>query len=93
MGLDSLDIAFRAERQFGVRLGPADLDPILRTRTRPDMTAGELHDLIVAKCASAGRAVPFSSWGRVKVILTDALGGSLTTIRRGSLLRRDLGMD
>ena len=92
MGLDDLDIVFRLERQFAVKLTLADLGKKFLQRTPPDLSAGELHDWVVAQCVTEGKSVPHSSWRRVKEVLLDAIAAPPSTARRDSLLRADLGM-
>lgn len=92
VGMDDLDIVFRLERQFSVKLKLAALGPHFCRRTPPDLSAGELHDWVVAQCVAQGKPVPHSSWRRVKVVLLDAIAARPSTVRRDSLLRADLGM-
>ena len=55
-----------------------------------DLTAGQIHDRLCELMREQGKAVPYSSWHRVKKCLTDALGVSPKLIRRDSRLVQDL---
>lgn len=92
MGMEFLDITFRAEKQFGVKLRMRDFVRLNCIPATRDPTAGELHDWICQACRAAGKPVPHSSWHRVKRIIVDATGLSPSVIRKDSLLSADLGI-
>lgn len=46
MGLDLLDIVFRAERVFGIKLREREVAALFTSRRPPDATAGELYELV-----------------------------------------------
>jgi hypothetical protein len=92
VGVDWLDIRFRLERRFDVRIEHADFDH-LRGRSRADLTAGELFEVVCVRLRSAGRPVPPSAWNGVRLELAQALNVSPLGIRRGSWLAGDLGME
>ncbi|MEX0717933.1 MAG: hypothetical protein WD066_15165 [Planctomycetaceae bacterium] len=97
MGIDFLDIRFRLEKRFEVRLDRHSETALLATfeaasPEERDFTAGALHDWICEECRRAGRPVPTSSWTRVKLTLAEVLLIAPHEIRRDSRLVRDLGM-
>ena len=91
MGLDFLDVCFRLERRFNVRLERADFEH-LWNRKPFDLTAGELHEILCKQLHDAGRPVPISSWNAVRLELGDTLGMSPLQIRRETWMGHDLGM-
>jgi hypothetical protein len=90
MGIDFLDVAFRIEKQFGVRIEPADILPAWTKDDRNDVTAGEFHEIICEKCREQGIKVPRSSWNQLKLALVDALGVTPSEIKKDAWLRKDL---
>ena len=92
MGFDILDTIFRAEKTFRVKIPRDGLARLMLVRDPPDITAGELHDYLCELCRASGQPAPWSSWGRVKIVLVHSLGASPLAIHRNSLLKRDLGM-
>lgn len=91
MGLDMMDIVFRLERRFGVRLEIANFDH-LRDPRRTDLTAGELFDVVSSSIQAVGRPVPANCWNGVRLELAKVLYVSPLGIRRESRLSGDLGM-
>jgi hypothetical protein len=89
MGVDFLDLSLEIQKLFGIRLEPADILPIWKAHGN-DCTVGDMHDIIVANCQTAGVTVPRSSWNRVRVALVRALGVRVKEVRRDAWLRRDL---
>jgi acyl carrier protein len=51
MGIDLLDITFRIEKQFKIRLQQADWESLARDGRHWDVTAGDLLDLIHSRRA------------------------------------------
>ena len=90
MGVDFLDFSFEIEKQFGVRLEPADLIDQWNANGG-DCTAGQLHEIVCEKCRDSGVAVPRSSWNRIRVALVRALGVRVKEVKPDAWLRRDLG--
>ena len=87
-----LDIVFRLERRFGVRLETADFDQLGRKRNINEVTAGDLFDIVCCSLQAVGRPVPVNGWNGVRLELANSLSVSPLTIRRESLLVGDLGM-
>ena len=91
MGIEMLDIVFRLERRFGVRLEPSYFD-YLRELGRTDITAGELFEAVGDRLRAVGRPVPANCWNGVRLELANVLLVSPLSIRRESRLHGDLGM-
>jgi hypothetical protein len=92
MGVDWFDIRFRLERRFGVRVEYADFDD-LSSRGRPDLTAGDLYEVLCKLIRASGKRVPYSCWNGVRRDLAEALNVSPLSIRRDNTLAGDLGME
>ena len=90
MGIDALDFQFRIEKSFKMKLAREAWDRLPR-RSPPDVTVGELHDMVVRACIETGVRVPPSSWTRVKLELARVLRKSPRLIHPHTLLARDLG--
>jgi hypothetical protein len=94
MGLDALDLTFRLEKSLGYRLTRSDWEELFRptaTPSRWDCTAGEFHDWVCRRMRAAGHPVPFGSWRRVKICISDVTGTPLAEVRKDAYLIKDLG--
>ncbi|HSI33891.1 MAG: hypothetical protein ACAI43_14930 [Phycisphaerae bacterium] len=96
MGIDFLDIVFRLEKEFSIKLPRAalfwtDAEMRLRRRERPPLTAGLLHRQLVEFLSRNRLDVPADSWERVRKCLSAALGVKEDEIRPDSRLIEDLG--
>jgi hypothetical protein len=49
VGIDLLDIQFRLEKRFTIRITGPDFDPLFSRRRPPDATAADLAALVLAK--------------------------------------------
>lgn len=59
MGIDLLDIQFRLEKAFAIRLDQADFDTLFTRRQPPtDATAGDLSTLVLSKITRPGHPLP-----------------------------------
>lgn len=54
MGLDLLDVLFRLERQFSLKIPRGDLAALFTGRQPPDVTAGELHGFVCGRLWGSG---------------------------------------
>jgi hypothetical protein len=59
MGLDILDLVFRLEKYFGIRISRADFFDMLERNEPPDSTIGDLFDRMLG-CAHLGHDVAMS---------------------------------
>ena len=90
-GVDWLDIVFRLEREFGVKLTAADLvgwPPAARVA----LTAGQLWMLVAMKITATGRETPANGWERAVAAFAEALNVKRNRIAPSSRLYADLGM-
>lgn len=54
MGIDLLDVTLRIEKEFNLKVSNDDWSSLVRDRQRPDITAGDLLDLIRCRCRPCG---------------------------------------
>ena len=87
---DSLDLAFRLEKAFDLKLPNQELLPHCGYGGNSDVTAGELYDWVVGRLAAAGRPDRCGNWRRFRLALAEMGGGDPRSMRRDSLLNRDL---
>lgn len=92
MGLELVDMIFRAEKSFGVELHSRDFARFLQASDVRDPTAGDFHQWVCESCRTEGKPVPHSSWNRVKIIIVASTGVNPSTIRKQSRLHADLGV-
>lgn len=93
MGIDILDMSFRIEKEFGIRLSADQFTKIAIPRENEfwDLCAGDLHNLICRELRARSKPVPFSSWNRVRLLLARVGSIDPRMITRESRLYRDLG--
>ncbi len=92
MGIDVLDITLRLEQRYGIQVTPSDWESALQRRDPSDVTAREIHQIVMTKLSEAGKPVPRSCWNGVRLALSESLGKSPSKIRPASRLIKDLGM-
>lgn len=98
MGVDWLDLTFRLEKRFDIKITRADfevLDQEISAKRGhlklPDVTAGEIHDWIVALCQSKGVKKPHSSWTRVRIAFGQTTATVPQRIHRETFIVMELG--
>ena len=94
MGLDSLDMAFRLEKAFGLKWRRADYERCWNDASKldtADITAGDIHTFVCKLLTEQGLPIPPSSWHRVQRVLGDVTGSPIAKIRPVSRLKSDLG--
>jgi hypothetical protein len=90
-GVDWLDVVYRVEREFGVRLSAADFAGI-PAHARISLTAGQLWEVVVTKLRLVDKVPPPDGWGRLVRALSEALCVKPKRVEPGSRLYADLGM-
>ena len=96
MGIDFLDIVFRLERSFAVKIPRGRLYWTREQVNRGDFpntdpTAGEIHARMCELLREQNRPVPSESWQRVCRCIGDCLGIGPDTIRPEHHLIGELG--
>jgi hypothetical protein len=95
MGIDLLDVAFRLERRFGVKVSGEQLTKLAMRNEPPDIKVGDLFDLIRAKVPQAGvfdlDIDADLLWLLFQRELSDALGVDLCELTKDKGFVHDLG--
>ena len=96
MGIDALDIVFRLEKSFGIKVPRGRLfwtDEQRRRGEDPpgDVSVGEIHERLSGLMREQNLPVPGDSWERVRDCVAGALGVRPEEVRREHRIVRDLG--
>ena len=97
MGIDGLDIMFRIEKAFGIRIPRGRIywseeqRQLKRLPMATGLTIGDIHRRTCELLAEMNVPVPDDSWERVTQCVGGALSISPTTIRPQDRLMEDLG--
>ena len=95
MGIDLLDVAFRLERRFGVRISRDQFSKMVLRSDPPDIIVGELFELIRNEIPRAEVLDLDLDSGAVWPIfqreISDALGVDLEEVTKEKGLIHDLG--
>lgn len=95
MGIDLLDVSFRLERLFGVRIRPDQFSKLALRNDPPDIKVGDLFDLIRSEIPRSGildlEQDADILWPIYQRALSDALGVDLDEVTKGRGLIHDLG--
>ena len=86
-----LDITFRIEKVFGVKLGGAERERLWSRHEPADFTVGELYDCVCQKLKEAGQPIPEDGWQKMQDLLVDALGVHDDEVKPSAFLMKDLG--
>jgi acyl carrier protein len=62
MGMDLLDMVFRLEKAFDIKIRTAAFTALISNRQPPDMTAGELADFVLRTLPPRRRSVSGENW-------------------------------
>lgn len=99
LGIDFLDITFRIEREFGVKLTHAGHQKLWRADLAAHMSSNEVKDFRVADLVRAiedqfaENNVPTDVLPRVQRIVSECLACPLSEVVPEAWLVRDLGME
>jgi hypothetical protein len=95
MGVDILDLTFRLERRFGIKIRRDDLVKLIEKNEPPDVTVGQLFDFVRSR---ADRVALLDDemdadliWLMFQREVSDALGVEPGEVLKGSWIIRDLG--
>lgn len=95
MGIDLIDLAFRLERKFGVKISRDQLSKLAMRNDPPDINVGDLFDVIRRALPQAGvldRDLDADVlWPIYQHAISDALGVDLDEITKDKGLIHDLG--
>ena len=97
MGIDMIDLAFRLERHFGVRLSMEELRKMWMKNEPPDIRVGELFDFVCGLVPQPEGldldADADSLWPLFQRDVSDALGVELREVTKDKWLAHDLGAE
>ncbi len=95
MGIDLLDVAFRLERRFGVKISRDQFSQMAMRNDPPDITAGQLFDFIRGQVPQVGvldlDLDADALWPMYQRELSDALGIELEEITKDKGFIHELG--
>jgi hypothetical protein len=95
MGIDLLDLAFRIERQLGVKVSRDQLSKLAMRNEPPDIRVGDLFDFIRGEVPLSGvldlELDADALWPIYQRAVSDALGVDLEEVTKDKGLIRDLG--
>ena len=74
MGLDLMDMTFRAERSFKIRMPNNWVERLGIVKREDDATLEEFHRLLLHLCSEQQVEPPENSWDLVVKIVEDATG-------------------
>jgi hypothetical protein len=92
MGFVLLDITFRIERAFGIRLpkGWPDQLGIVWDEGGNDATLAQFHDFVLRLCREQDITTPVESWPMLVQIVEDATGMGTDEITSDTKIVRDI---
>jgi len=95
MGLDILDLVFRLERQFGVRISRDQFSKLAMRNEPPDIRVGDLFDFLCGEVPHSGvldlELDADALWPIYQRAISDSLGVDLEEITKAKGLIHDLG--
>jgi hypothetical protein len=95
MGIELIDLAFRIDRRFGVRVSRDQLSKLAMRNDPPDIIIGDLFDFICGEVPQSGvldlELDADALWPIFRRAISDALGIDLEEITKEKGLIRDLG--
>jgi hypothetical protein len=93
MGMVLLDMTFRVERKFHIRI-PKNWHEQLGLSWRDgntDVTLRQYHEYILKLCDQQGALAPAESWSMIVKAVEDASGLDRSKITADTMLIRDIG--
>jgi acyl carrier protein len=97
MGIDLLDVAFRLERRFGVRVSREQLEKLVLKHDPPDIRVGDLFDFIRGEVPRSGvldlELDAHALWPIYQREISDALGVDIENVTKEKGLIHDLGAE
>jgi hypothetical protein len=95
MGIDLLDVAFRLERRFGVKISRDQLFKMIMRNEPPDLIVGDLFDFIRAEIPQCGvvdlELDADAVWPMFQREISNGLGVEVEAVTKEKGLIHDLG--
>jgi hypothetical protein len=97
MGIDLLDVAFRLEKRFGVKISRDQLTKMVMSHDPPDLFVGDLFDFILGEIPKVGvldlDLDDDALWPTFQREISDGLGVDIEVVTKDKGLFHDLGAD
>ncbi len=95
MGIDLLDVTFRIEHRFGIKLSRDQLRKMVMRNDPPDIKVGDLFELVRSEAPRIGvmdlELDADAFWPILQRLISDALGVDLEDVTKDKGLVHDLG--
>lgn len=94
MGVDWLDVAFRLEKSFSIKIRRGDTERLIPQAfvSKPmGVRCGELHEMVLKLCGEQNVPAPSSSWTRVKLCIMHGCRAKAIKVRKEAWLVDDVG--
>ncbi len=97
MGIDLLDVAFRLERRFGVKISRDQLSKMVVRNDPPDLIVGDLFDFIragIPQCGVVDLDLDADAlWAMFQREISDGLGVDIEAVTKEKGFIHDLGAE
>jgi hypothetical protein len=97
MGIDLLDVAFRLERRFGVKISRDQLSKMVMRNDPPDIIVGDLFEFIRGEIPRIGvldlDLDADAIWPMLQREISDGLGVDIKAVTKDKGLIHDLGAE
>jgi hypothetical protein len=90
VGFVFLDVQFRAERAFKIRIPRRWPEQLGIREAGDDATLQDLHEYLLRLCREQNVVAPADSWSRLLGVIVDASGADIADLAPGSQLLRDI---
>src|SRR4051812_7196400 len=94
MGLELLDLVYRLERKFGVKVKPDQLSKMAMSNDPPDIRVGDLFDFIRSELSHSGvldlDLDADALWPIYQCAISDSYGTNLEDVTKEKWLFHDL---
>ena len=96
MGLDIMDLFFRLERNFGIRISRPEIAPLFREKQPPDILVGDLLEFLRRKSPTGVTVLDDETdaeliWSMLRHTVSDALGVEPGEVTKDRWIIHDLG--
>ncbi len=90
MGFVLLDVEFRAERAFKIRIPRRWPEHLGIRRDGDDATLKDMHEYLLRLCQEQNVVPPEDSWSQLLDVIVDASGADITDLGPDTQLIRDI---
>jgi hypothetical protein len=90
MGFVLLDVEFRAERAFNIRIPRRWPEQLGIRQAGDDATLKDMHEYLLRLCREQNVVAPADSWSRLLDVIVDASGAKMADLGPDTQLIRDI---